>query len=212
METLARMPKQNRSHASFERVLEAATALLQERGYEDFTLNEVSRRSGVSIGSIYGRVDSKDALIRTVQARALVDIDEKERRVTDSARWQGYGLDRLVPGVVSEFGEFLKENSPLLRAFMVRAPMDPVIAQTGKRSHEAMAVRFETLLLSRRNEISHPEPERAVHACFAMAYASYARYLGLGSAMNVAGEGDWTALKGDISLMTLCFLKYRPAP
>lgn len=211
METSARAPKQNRSHASFERVLDAATALLQERGYEDFTLNEVSRRSGVSIGSIYGRVDSKDALIRTVQTRSLTMIDEKERWVTDPVRWQGYGLDRLVPAVLAEFGEFLKENSPLLRAFMARAPMDPVIAQTGKRSHEVMAVRFETLLLSRRNEINHPEPERAVHACFTMAYASYARYLGLGSAMNVAGEGDWTELKTDISLMALCFLKYKPA-
>jgi len=57
---LAREPKQDRSRASFERVLDAATALLAERGYSEFTLQELSRRSKVSIGSIYCRVSGKD--------------------------------------------------------------------------------------------------------------------------------------------------------
>ena len=35
-----------------ERVLEAGTGLLAEKGYEGFTLAEVSRRAGVSIGSL----------------------------------------------------------------------------------------------------------------------------------------------------------------
>ena len=57
---LAREPKQDRSRASFERVLDAATALLAEKGYSEFTLQELSNRSKVSIGSIYGRVNGKD--------------------------------------------------------------------------------------------------------------------------------------------------------
>jgi AcrR family transcriptional regulator len=38
--------------------------LLGEKGYAGFALTEVSRRSGVSVGSIYTRVDSKDDLLR----------------------------------------------------------------------------------------------------------------------------------------------------
>ena len=44
-------PQQERSRASFERVLQAATSLLAEEGYDGFT-PEVSKRAGVSIGSI----------------------------------------------------------------------------------------------------------------------------------------------------------------
>ena len=56
---LAREPKQDRSRASFERVLDAATTLLAEKGYSEFMLQELSNRSKVSIGSIYGRVRAR---------------------------------------------------------------------------------------------------------------------------------------------------------
>jgi hypothetical protein len=36
-------PKQDRSRASFERVLDAATTLLSEKGYSEFTLQELEQ-------------------------------------------------------------------------------------------------------------------------------------------------------------------------
>src|SRR4026209_2000726 len=75
---LAREPKQDRSRVSFERVLDAATALLAERGYSEFTLQELSRRSQVSIGWIYCRVSGKDDLIRRVQVRVLDRLDVEQ--------------------------------------------------------------------------------------------------------------------------------------
>jgi AcrR family transcriptional regulator len=58
-----RPPQQRRSRASFERVLEAGARLLEEDGYEAFTLAEVSQRAGVSIGAIYARIDAKETLV-----------------------------------------------------------------------------------------------------------------------------------------------------
>src|SRR5262245_26618965 len=76
--SLAREPKQDRSRASFERVLDTATALLAEKGYSEFTLQELSRRSKVSIGSVYCRVNGKDDLIRLVQVRTLDRLDVEQ--------------------------------------------------------------------------------------------------------------------------------------
>ena len=42
-------------------------------------LLEVSRRSNVSIGSIYGRVDGKSSLLRVVDQRMLARLNEGPR-------------------------------------------------------------------------------------------------------------------------------------
>ena len=54
---LIRPPVQRRSRESLERLLQTGLELLQERGFDGFTLQELSQRAGVSIGSIYGRVE-----------------------------------------------------------------------------------------------------------------------------------------------------------
>ena len=55
-----REPKQERSRRSFERVQDAALALLVERGPDAFTLAEVCTRADASMGAIYNRVNGKD--------------------------------------------------------------------------------------------------------------------------------------------------------
>jgi len=82
-----RPPQQQRSRASFERVLEAATDLLNEEGYQGFTLGEVSRRARVSIGSIYARVASKDALFYAIHERVMTQIGQENAAFSDRARW-----------------------------------------------------------------------------------------------------------------------------
>ena len=72
-------PQQERSRASFERVIQAATALLEEDGYDGFTLAEVSKRANVSIGSIYARVKSKDDLFYVIQDRYMTVTENRPR-------------------------------------------------------------------------------------------------------------------------------------
>ena len=64
-----RAPKQTRSREALERVIETATSLLDEVGLEGFAIHEISRRSNVSIGSIYARFASREDLLRVVQVR-----------------------------------------------------------------------------------------------------------------------------------------------
>ena len=66
-----RPPKQRRSRESYERVLDAAYGLLEENGFEGFTVQEVAARANVSIGAIYERFGNKETLLRTVHARLM---------------------------------------------------------------------------------------------------------------------------------------------
>jgi hypothetical protein len=83
----SRVPQQERSRLSFDRVLDGATRLLEENGYEGFNITDVSRISKVSIGSIYARVDSKEDLLRAVQDRVLTQVDADHLRWTDPELW-----------------------------------------------------------------------------------------------------------------------------
>lgn len=204
----ARTPKQSRSRESFDRVLEAATELLAQGGYHSLTLAEVSRRSKVSIGSIYCRVESKDDLVRAVQARAIVDIEREFNEIVTRLRRRRLPLRQLVPALVRELASHLQSHASLLSAFIERAPSDPVIASTGRKSHAQTGLDFRLLLLERHNEFVHPEPEQAAATCFTVVYGALARYLGLGAQRDHAGanEGNWKQLVADLGLMCLAFL------
>ena len=208
--TAVREPQQGRSRASFERMLVAAEELMAERGTDDFTLNDVGKRGKVSIGSIYCRFDSKDDLVRAVQVRVLDRVSSEQLRLIDEAREQAKDLDVLVEMLVEATAETLRRFAAVMRPFMLRATTDPVVATTGKHHYGLSADAVHNALLDHRDEILQPDAERAVRSAYRILYASIARYLGFGSAVGAAWEGDWVALKEDLARMIAAFLMTAP--
>jgi AcrR family transcriptional regulator len=203
-------PKQSRSRASFERVVEGTIRLLQERGADDFTLLEVSALTEVSIGSIYGRVSSKDDLIRIVQVRINEMLEKEHEAFLARAGRLGKDLPMLLDILINEMGEFLKRNAAIMSAIMCRAASDPVIKQAGQKSHAKLAKGFLDQVLAFRSQVIHPEPERAIDACFFVSYATLARYLGLGTEPTSTGGAEWSAVKNDLANMCISFLCSAP--
>ncbi len=75
-----------------EQVLQAARDLFVERGI-DCPLEEIARRAGVGIGTLYRRFGDRDALVRAV----LVDALELSRASAEAALAEGGdGLDGLA--------------------------------------------------------------------------------------------------------------------
>lgn len=189
-----------------ERLLSTAVEMLAQNGASEFTLQELSRRTKVSIGSIYLRFHNKQELIREVQIRFLDQVEREHALVINQLRRRGLGLRQLVPIAIRDYSEFLRKHANLLRVFMELAPNDPLVAAHGKKYYAQSAADFTLLLLDRRAEIRHPDPVHAVDACFRMMYASVGRYLGLGTTRDVMGEGDWDQLLDDVSLMAVLWL------
>ena len=100
-EPLIRRPQQRRSQESLERVLNAGADLLRERGYEGFTVLEVSRRANVSIGSIYARADSKERLFAAIYEREMERMNLESLSLQDTAR-EGVTGREMVVAVVQE--------------------------------------------------------------------------------------------------------------
>jgi AcrR family transcriptional regulator len=202
-----RSPKQDRSRKAFDRVIGATVEILKADGLQQLTLAEVSRRSDVSIGSIYCRVDSKEDLIRVVQAHVLESFDHEFAVMLNRIRRKSLPLRDLVPAMVRELAAFLRRHAALLSAFMQQGARDPLVASVGRKSHLQTSLDFKLLLLERQAEFHHPDPDHAATTIFTVVYGCLARYLGLGAhPESGAGEGDWNRLIEDLGLMALAFL------
>jgi AcrR family transcriptional regulator len=59
-------PKQARSKQTKEKIIHAAIALIQERGYEKTTSNDIAAAAGVSVGSFYTYFTDKRQLLLTI--------------------------------------------------------------------------------------------------------------------------------------------------
>jgi AcrR family transcriptional regulator len=203
----ARKPKQTRSRQSFDRMLDAATQIIAEGGLSALTLAEVSRRSKVSIGSIYCRVDGKEDLLRAVQARALAQMDHEFALLLTRVRRRALPLRELVPTMVRELASFLRRHSQLLSAFMQQAASDETVRATGAKSWAQTALDFKLMILERRDEFGHPNPEHAADMCFVVVYGCLARFLGFNSIGTAQGtQANWNELIDDLGLMMLGFL------
>ncbi len=205
-----REPKQGRSSASLERLLNASREVLAEKSYAEFTLQEVSKRSAVSIGSMYCRFSGKEDLIRQVQQREIKLMDDDFSLRIHSLRRQELKLLELVPALIREFGEFLRKYKDILRPFMEVALVDEVIAKTGGESFHHTKEDFVRLIMECRDEIPHADPDRAVTVFFNLIYASLARYLGFGSIEELNKEVVWDTLLDDLTQVGLCYLLVDP--
>ncbi|MEU9201327.1 TetR/AcrR family transcriptional regulator [Streptomyces sp. NPDC048332] len=205
-----RAPKQERSQRSFELVLDTTLELLAEQGFQGFSLTEVSRRSKVSVGAIYTRVDGKDDVLRAAQERFQEQFSAEQRELLRGDRWEGQPLAGLLPELIEGFVRLLERRGKVLGAFMQLGAVDETVARVGKVGYFDLRDRFTALLLERRDEIRHPDPERAVRSCFVTVYATLARAMALDVAAEAAeaagGDGDLSALVEDLGGMTLSFL------
>jgi AcrR family transcriptional regulator len=68
-----KLPKQPRSAATVDAILEAAAQVFERHGYAAGTTNRIAERAGVSIGSLYQYFPNKDAILVALVRRHLAE-------------------------------------------------------------------------------------------------------------------------------------------
>ena len=208
LQALSRKPRQGRSLASFERMLEATKSLMIETWGDSFTLQDVSERGQVSIGSIYLRFESKDRLLHAVIAEELQAIIAKERVMIDAVLAETSSLGAFLPLYIARYSAFLEEHAPLLRTIMARAEIDPLVSEPGKETARRSAEMSIAAILTFRDEIKSADPEAKALAVFQIVFATIARQFGLGSTPESSDPYLWGFIKDEIVKMALAYLRH----
>jgi len=89
-------PAQERSRNSLEKVLRAAKTLFLDKGFEETTITEVSKLSGVSVGSIYHRFADKQAILQTVLEGYRRTRYAQVQELVEPERWAGRTLREVL--------------------------------------------------------------------------------------------------------------------
>jgi AcrR family transcriptional regulator len=204
-EPLLRPPQQRRSRESLERALAAGIELLEQGGYEAFTITEVARRAKVSVGTLYGRFQSKDGLFHEIQARALEAI-EADQDALLARDWSALDAGALVHAAVEAVAEVFRRHAALLRVMMLRGATDPDVLARGRASSQRFAGAFTDALLTRRAAIVHPAPELAADVCFRMVYDVLARRIMYGPTFESAVSLAWDELVRELGEACAAYL------
>src|SRR4030095_13323410 len=88
-----RPPQQRRSQQTLDRILDAAEALVAEKGFDDTPVAEIARRAGASVGAFYSRFPAKDALLGALNDRFVAQAVATADAALDPARWQETSIE-----------------------------------------------------------------------------------------------------------------------
>ncbi len=150
-----KLPRQARSQATVAVILEAAARILTDRGIDAFNTNEVARRAGVSVGSIYQYFPNKDSLLLALRDRHSVEMVEALERVVseESGGNLSADLERLIRAVMAAH-----EADPGLHKVL---DQHVALAHDDHASGQRIREMVDALLGKHRGEITHSDPELA---------------------------------------------------
>jgi len=157
-----RPPKQARSEETLSRLLEAAEALILEKGVGEVAISEIVQRARSSVGGFYARFRDKAELLRALEERFLADVSTRLAALADAGRWGDAPLVQVVDACAAELVQVSSERRNLIAAFLLRAAENATIWDDGLRFMQDAEARIGALVRGRTAELSHPDPEIAV--------------------------------------------------
>src|SRR5262249_40022319 len=151
----------------------------------------VAAAAGASVGLIYGRFDSKDALFEAIHDRFMSEVEAVHASRFDRPDWASASTEQVIRDAVDAVSASFHVNAAVLRVSMLRAAVDETISARGHRALVDLAARFETTLLERRGDFAHPDPEIAVQVCFRMVFATLSRRIAFGPTVETEDDPSW---------------------
>lgn len=100
-----------------EQITQAAKRLIEEQGYDRFSMRQLAENLGVKTASLYAHVESMEALLTDVGLAAL-----REQRAYQLAAIGGKHRDAAVMGLADAYRRHAKEHRALYR-FIMKMPV-----------------------------------------------------------------------------------------
>ena len=197
---------QARSQETRDRLLDAAETLLREGGPEKATVPAIARRAKVAVGSVYRRFPDKDAVLRSIYERFFDRSTAANREALSEDRWTDVPLElmlrRLVDGMVRGY----RFHAPLLAALLryVDSHPDADFRKHAEGMRADVFAGLSRLLLSRRDEITHADPERAVEFLFVTLGLTLKGYLLQGD--RLGKPISWNELSEELQRFAIGYL------
>jgi len=201
-----RPPKQQRSRVAWNRVLDAGVSILEDGGYDAFTIAAVCERAAVAPTAIYARTTSKDALFLAVYEHGIAALRTEQAVFADDARWAGLPPAGLIRSAVAEMVGISLRHQRFLGAVVLISAAHPEVARRGSRYAQELGEGFARVVLRAADHLTHPDPTAAVRACFSTTFAASVIRVAYGPAFATPSPVDDDTFIGDLGETAVRFL------
>ena len=158
-----RTGQQTRSQRTQQALLDAAEELFGIHGVDGTSVVDIASTAGCSVGAVYHHFSDKKAVLYALFDRLAEEFEATTRDAVDPERWGGATVGDILYGYV----EFSLENTRRRPGFrsssaLEAAREDPALAGQYRKLQSGLDDGLHALLIARRHQIGHPDPELAI--------------------------------------------------
>jgi AcrR family transcriptional regulator len=139
---MRKQPRQARSKATTDAILQAAAHILGQRGWRGLTTNAAAEAAGVSIGSLYQYFPNKLALVEAVRGRHFDQVLAILRAASDGKLSRARRIEALVDGMIRVHSHHPAAHRVLLE----EAPRSDDVAPSRDRFIVVLQQRYEMIV------------------------------------------------------------------
>lgn len=156
-----RPPVQDRSQRTLERLLDATERLLEQRSFEDVSVQQIVRAARSSVGSFYARFPTKYALFQALHERYVRESLLTTTEALEPKRWTGVPLAVVVENACAFLVISLRERRGLRRAIVAQHAVDRETRLRSAALAEQVVGVLARLLEGRRDALGDIRPYSA---------------------------------------------------
>jgi len=185
-----REPRQRRTRELWERVLDAGVRLLEEGGYEGFTIAALCERAEVPPRALYARAATKDALFLAVYERGMSRVLAGHEVFAEQDRWNLDDDQRRVEQAVRYLVKIFIDNAALLRAVVLISGAHPEVRRRGEAYRNALMELFTAVLAPLDVNPLRENPIREREFCFSFVFSTMVLRTAYGPGFGPAGDAE----------------------
>lgn len=141
-----RPPLQRRSRETWTRALDAGVEILEELGYDGFTIAEVCARAKIPPRAIYDRVDTKEGLFLAVYEHGITRVRQAEEVFDPGPDWTGLDPAASIERAVRALADVFLGDRRFLRAVILTSGSHAELRARGTTYAHELGEEFTGLL------------------------------------------------------------------
>jgi len=159
--------RQERSRRSYQALLDAATELFAQHGYDAVGTPEIAQRAGVSVGTFYRYFDDKHEVYLEIMRRTMVAAYNDTVEGLTPERFAGATRHETIARAADVLFDHVLSRPELTRSFMEMSLRDAQVAELRRAFEQLTTQRLSALIamVTTREAVADPE---------AFAYVLYA--------------------------------------
>ncbi|RZL83166.1 MAG: TetR/AcrR family transcriptional regulator [Rhodococcus sp. (in: high G+C Gram-positive bacteria)] len=189
---VVRLPRQQRSREAWARILDAGVAIVEDGGYDAFTIAAVCERADVAPRALYERVNSKDGLFLAVYEHKMNQVTHDQDALFDDSRWTQSSPEELIRGAVRAMVELFAPHTAFLRSVILISGVHPEVYRRGSMYARSLGDLFTAVVMRAAVDIHHTDPETAVRMSFNTAFSTLVLRISYGPGFAAPAVDDDT--------------------